>query len=153
MSYTLILAQIDTVLDGVSDTENVYDYPRFTNDLATLDSRYINGGKFHFWFIERVGTTSEGHLGSDVERTHLFDLLHFYAVDDTNSSYKTFHQRLDNVMNTFDLLTNRTLSDTAKVMQPAVLLDASNVMYPPGDGGVLCHFGRIRISVLEILSC
>lgn len=154
MSFTTVLAQIKTVLEGVSGVKNVHDYPRFTDNITDLDSLYVDGSNFSFWWIDRSSAPTDGGLGSQFFRMHRFDLWYFEAVDDSATSAKTFQQLLDDVMDEFNLTANRDLGGTADLNEePSELLEVIHGVNFPREGGPLCHRGHIRIIAEEDVTC
>lgn len=145
MSYSTILAQVKTVLSGVSGTANVYDYWRYSSDMTTLKSLFVSNGILHTWMITRTSASAEASLDSQVFRNHQFELTGFYQVDDSAESEKTFQALCDTIMNTFDQTSNFTLNATADQIQAAQLLEFTHVEFC----GVLCHQARILITANE----
>jgi hypothetical protein len=145
MSYSTILAQVKSTLEGVSGVANVYDYQRYSSDLSTLKSLFVSNSIFHGWMITRVSAPATANITNQVFRQHQFELLGFYQVDDSLESEKTFQALCDTIMNTFDLTANLTLGGTADQIQAAQLLEFVQVEFV----GVLCHHARILIQADE----
>lgn len=141
MSYSTILAQVKSTLEGVSGVANVNDYIRYSSDLSVMKSLFVSNSVFHTWFITRTSAPSEASLDAQVFRRHNFELLGFYEVDDSLESEKTFQALCDTIMNTFDDDANLTLSGTCDQTQAAQLLEFSQVMF----SDVLCHHARILL--------
>lgn len=148
MSYSTILPEIKSVLNGVSGVANVNDYLRYSSDITTMKSLFISGGIFHVWFITRTSAPTTANIDNQVFRQHQFELLGFYELNDANESEKTFQQLADTIMDTFDLKANLTLGDTCDQLQAAQLLEFSQVEF----SGVLCHHARILIAADEEVS-
>jgi hypothetical protein len=145
MSYTTILAQIKSTLEGVSGVQNVHDYLRWSADLTTHQSLFIANGTFDFWMIERTSAPSEASLNGQVFRNHEFILHYMTQLDDSAASEKTAQQLADDVMDTFNLRANLTLGGTADQIEAAQLVEKTEVEF----GGVLCHYLRIGINANE----
>ena len=147
MSYSTILAELKTLLDAVTGIGTTFDYLPLLHDEQTLKSTFVSSGKLHAWIITRVNASGTNQTIAHTLRNHVFDIYGYYALDDANTSEKTFQQLCDTVMNKFDEQENIDLVASVYVIAPSQLLSFDPVMFCD----VLCHRSIIRITAEEEL--
>jgi len=143
MSYATVLAQIKSVLEGVSGIANVQDYLRWGATEAEVDAWAVSSSRLHTWWITRVATAENWDSTHHVLRRHTFRLQGVYALDDSAATEKTFQALIEDVMTAFRSKT--TLNNVAELVLPPQLEDSSLLPW----GGVLCHGARIRLVAEE----
>lgn len=149
MSYTSVLSDIKTILEGVTGTANVYDYPRYAADQSTQLSLFVTtAGILHTWWIERTSAPAEKVLGSQVFRRHNFELRGFYELNDADATEKTFQALVDTIMDAFDIKANVNLTSGANLVDAAELVEKLDVTFNV-EGHSLCHMARVKIIVDE----
>ena len=147
MSYTIILTELKAQLDAVTGIGETYDYFRLVHDEQTIHSTFVNSGILNVWIIQRSVIPGTSQTIDRTYRNHIFDLYGYYAVDDSNSSEKTFQQFCDVVMNKFDEIENIDLVTGVYIIQPSQLISFEHAMFC----NVLCHRAIIRIATEEEL--
>lgn len=152
MSEATIRAAIYGVVNGVSGTDNVYDYRRWAllyDDVITI-----------------FGTTAEKFLGFDVEagpaaaelhdfpgtggnlRTWAFKIRMYYGHDDSTETEKAAAALIEDVLEALDA--SSTLHDGASFYHAApAQLTAFDMRLV---GGALCHYGEITQAVTEYIT-
>jgi len=150
MSYTTIVEALQDTIEAVSGTANVYEYMRYSSDIETRTSLFIDNGVLHTWMLTRTAAPSTDTLGEIFTRSHAFELHSYYQIDDSTTSEKTHQQLCDSVMNALNT-NDEVVAGTAYLTGTAQLLEY------PSEGrmfcGVLCHFARIGLTVEEPQSC
>lgn len=152
MSFTTVLAQVKSGLEAATSFANVYDYPRYVNNVTDRDTRFVEGTTFVFWFIDRSSAPSTGGISTQILRNHVFDLWHFRGVDDDAASAKTFQAELDTVMEYFNDSTNSKLGGTARILEPVQLIEVLHGVGFPTKDGVMCHRGHVQFTAVEDVS-
>lgn len=151
MSYTTILAEIKTILEGISGIGTVHDYKRFSDNVTTLNNRAVSSSKFHVWFITRRAAPSTSSGSTQVFREHEFVLEGWYAIDDANASEKTFQALCDTIMDEFNSSTNILLNGTADNIRSPQLEEFT--IEGETLAGVLCHKAIIIVYADEEVTC
>ena len=147
MSYSTILAELKTLLDAVTGIGVTFDYFPLSHDEQTLKSSFVSSGKLHVWILTRANAPGTNQTIAHTLRNHVFDIYGYYAIDDANTSEKTFQQLCDTIMNKFDEEDNIALVSGTYVIAPAQLMSVEPVMFCD----VLCHRAIIRITAEEEL--
>lgn len=142
MSLVLIRTQIKTKLEAVSGVENVYDYKRYCNDLATYKDLFVKDSKVNTWEIIRNSFEKSARGGSgDVEdSTHYFTIRGFYSAYDEYATEKTFQDLVEDICASF--MNDPTLGGKARIVNMPISGEFSTGML----GVVLCHIVEIKIS-------
>jgi len=144
MSLTLIRAKIKTKLEAISGVENVYDYKRFSNDLATYKDLFVKDSRVNTWDIERNSFTRTDRGATSVEDvTHNFIIRGFYSVYDKLASEKTFQDLVETICASF--ISDPTLGGTANILHVPIEGEFSTAML----GAVLCHVVTINLIVTD----
>ena len=121
---------------------------KLSHDDQTNKTLYVTGGIFHVWFITRVSMPSEPFKLKHVNRKHQFQLIGFYAIDDTSESEKTFQALCDTICDDFDKDENiNFVGDTHKI-KPAFLESFEPVEFV----NTLCHRAIITLEIEEELA-
>lgn len=143
MSLSLIRTQIKTKLEAISGVENVYDYKRFSSDLATYKDLFIKDSKVNTWEIERKSFSRTGIGGNgDVEDViHEFVIRGFYSSYDAYATEKTFQDLVETICASF--INDPTLTGKAKIVHVPIEGEFTTVML----GNVLCHAVSINIKI------
>lgn len=149
MSYLSIINNIKSLLEAVTGIGRVYDRLVLSHDDETNKSYYkeLLAAKHHVWFITRVSMSAELHTTSHIDRGHNYDLIGYYAIDDSEETEKTFQQLADGVMNVFDDNDNIELLDGVYHLLPSQIISFEPVMFVD----VLCHRVIIRLTYEEEL--
>lgn len=151
MSLSAIRTELKTVMEGVSDIGNVYDYVRQAAHESKIKSLFkTSTDKLLTWFITRVAVHDEwlSHCENGI-KTHNFQVLGFYGLKDIDASENTFQDLIDSVMT--------TLRNASK--QPAPLSGTALRMTTPRAepidhrqySKVLTHACRITFAVEEYI--
>jgi hypothetical protein len=145
MSLSLIRTKIKTKLEAISGVENVYDYKRYSADLATYKDLFINDSRVNTWDVERKTFSKISHGGhGDVEdSSDDFVIRGFYSVYEKLTSEKTFQDLVETIC--ADFLNDPTLGGTATLLRIPITGEFSTVML----GNVLCHQVQINISIID----
>jgi len=140
---------------AVGSVANVHDYTRMVTDEATRDVVCKKGGLFSFWYVSLADDNPfltvnsrriEGRNPINNEfGLYNFSLHGFYGWNDANATEKTFADIVESVVTAFR--NDKKLGETVIDSGPIQWHDGKPRMYPPGEGGVLCHYGRLDISV------
>lgn len=148
MSYSTISTQIKTLLDATTGIGQTYDYMKLSHNDQTNKSLYVTNEIFHVWFITRTDMPSEPYKLKHVNRKHNFQLIGFYAIDDSSESEKTFQALCDTICNEFDKDENINFVGTTHKIKPAFLENFEPVEFV----NVLCHRAIITLEIEEELS-
>ena len=151
--YTTVLAAIKTELEGVSGVVNVYDYPRWKDDITAWESLISSGSTLHFWEITRDSAPSEAQSGGQIFVNHTWSLWGWYHVVDADESYKTFQGIVDDVTDAFNDTASINIATNTVIVQPCFLLSFDQARRPDGDGGILFHRARIQLVTEEDKTC
>jgi hypothetical protein len=157
--YTL-LASVAGITGGAA---KVHDYFRFIDSEAARDLHCIGtSGKFHFWMVTLAdgepavqlnAQNGLGDSGINYEKVrYTFNLLGYYAVDDATQSEKVWADQVEAVIAAFRASVHNP--GQPKLGDPNVgyasvpqWLEGGYRAFPPGDGGVTCHFARLQVVV------
>lgn len=145
MSLSLIRTQIKTKLEAISGVEKVYDYKRFSSDLATYKDLFVKDSRVNTWEIERktFSRTARGGSGDIEDTTHNFIIRGFYSSYDILATEKTFQDLVETICASF--INDPTLGGKAKIVHMPITGEFGTVML----GSVLCHTVNINISIEE----
>jgi len=147
LSYTTVLAEVKTVLDAVTGIGTTFDYQKRIPDgtITPRDTAFVTGGIYHVWFITRPSATVTSIGNSALNRSHIFNLIGYYEIDDSLTSEKTVQALCDVIVNDFWTTTGVQLNGVAEVIQPAQLIEFTiDRLYQ-----VLCHRIVIELEVSE----
>ena len=143
MSYATVLAQIKSVLDGVTGIGTVHDYARWNVDDASFNVLFVKKNVLNFWTISRRETAESWDAVQHVVRRHTFVLRGYYGIDDSAASEKTFQGLVESVMTALRVKT--TLNDVAELAQPPHL----ELLETERFSGALVHHARMKLTVEE----
>jgi len=157
MNESVARAAIKTILEGVANIGQVYDYERYAKQWTALRSLFMAdiGGtqRLRGWVITLTAVRQEPD--TFMGGTHVYyDFLirGFEAVDDSSASEKTFKDLALAVIQALDGDTNLNSNDyeggaAGRFVSQPCDADFDYRMF----AGVLCHFVEIRKTVEEII--
>jgi len=145
MSLLNIRSQIKTKLEEISGVENVYDYKRYCNDLATYKDLFIKDSIVNTWEIirESFSKTAHGGNGNVQDTDNEFTIRGFYSTNDALASEKTFQDLVETIIQSF--LSDPTLGGKAEQIYVPITGQFSYGQL----GNVLCHIVQIKISIKD----
>jgi hypothetical protein len=149
MCYSTILAELKTVLEGVNNIGNVYDYIRHVNTGTEEKRLFHKEGKLHVWMITRISAPGELYAsGPQMLRKHNFEFWGYYGFDDSQDSKGTFQTIGIAVVNKLEAETNRNLVGDADIIEP-VEFNIDEALFGPNK--TLCHRAKIAFTVEELI--
>lgn len=150
-NYLTILTDIKTKMESITDIGKVYDYERYSTDMATFINLFkvvISGvEQIRGWEISRFAVTE--HKTGAYFRHHKFRISGYMGLKDSTATDKTFQQLVDAVSDKFRNSQGGSSWDYKDGDNP----QNSPVQVPVIDvrtfGSVLCHHSEIILSVTE----
>lgn len=157
---------IFNTLSGVSGiaagAAQVHRYFRIARTDGEVKALLTVPGHLHVWMIALAGSdpyitvNSAGTPGRDPANTehatYTFNLHGYYSVKDSVNSEETFVGIVEAVIAAFraDKKLQGTVIDSGPIqwVQGGGPPDG-HVMFPRGEGGVLCHYARLSLSAHE----
>lgn len=146
MSQADILAEIKTIVSGVSGIGVVHDYERSSRGVGEWLDIMTSGGKINGWTISREATESEWEHHTTNRLRHVFKIKGYYAVDDANTSEKTFQALVDLVRKAFNR--QETLSGDALISGPAQI-DFVGIREIAPDSSYFVHVAELTLAADE----
>ena len=146
MSLATIRARLKSLIQtATSLTHTVYDYRRYSADLATYEKLFKTGILIHTWEIERqrVERNSHGGSGGVEDMINTIVVRGFYRVNDELASEKTFQDIVDSVCE--DFVEDPTLNASAIIIQNPITADITQEMF----AHVLCHKAEIILNIQD----
>jgi len=146
MSYSTCLAQVKSILEGVTNIGQVHDYVRWNKDwpdLKTLFKVTSPTTQLRFWDITRKSSTEVTGATRTNERTHTFRIRGFITLDDSAATEKTFQNLVEDVATAFR--NKPTLNGYALNVEPLQINNIDHAMV----GDCLCHMCESEISIQE----
>jgi hypothetical protein len=117
VSEATILAQIKSILSGVSGVSNVYDYQRWTDKWDTFLSLFKDtNDKIHGWDISRRSTFEVLISPSEYQRVYEYLLRGFYGLKDEDATETTFQTLIEAICDEFR--SNYNLNSTCETTSP-----------------------------------
>lgn len=119
MSQDTLLAEVVSILGGVSGVGAVHDYERYSRSYSEWielmsDSNIVNG-----WTVSRESTQAERETVATIKNRHLFRIKGYYKLDDPNASEQTFQNLLDSIRAAF--FNKKTLNGAAMNSDPVTV--------------------------------
>ena len=146
MSEAAIIAQLKTILEGVSGIGTVYAYEPYTPDLRRFKELFVAGGRVNAVTVTREATRAVERTNTQVERQHRFVIRWYYAVDTEGTTETAFQALLEAAFTA--LLDNYTLGGTAETSTPLQVDSVRPVMF----AGVLCHRAEMSLEAQELVT-
>lgn len=146
MSQADILAEIKTLVSGVSGIGTVHDYERSSRSPAEWLDMMTSTGKINGWTISREATGSEWEYHTTNRLRHVFRIKGFYAVDDAAASEKTFQALVDLVRKAFN--GHETLNGDALISGPCQV-EYVGVREIAPDSGYFLHVAELTLAAEE----
>lgn len=134
------------VIAGVSGVGTVHNRMRLAALEAEVKALYVVGSVLKFWavcladddpYIESRRPANHAHA------TYKYSLHGFWAVDDATSTEVTFAGHVEDVIEAFRA--NKKLGGTVMEAGPAQWRESQYRTF----AGVLCHYARLELAVLE----
>jgi hypothetical protein len=148
MSWSAIRDEITSVLSGVSGIGTIHNYLRYATSKAEIDTLFVKSGVLNTWMHTRRAMDGQRSTNRETRLSHQWEILGYYALDDSGASELVFQALWESIETAFR--TNVTLNGTAEYVTALDIQEPiGHVMFPPGDGGVLCHFAAGRFVVQE----
>ncbi|OFV92041.1 MAG: hypothetical protein A3H28_05005 [Acidobacteria bacterium RIFCSPLOWO2_02_FULL_61_28] len=142
MSLANNIQAIQTILEGVTGVENVYDTVRnWQTEKQFRDGAATPGGGIQFWFLTRESTAAEDLGPRLTARRHTVALHGYTALSDAAASEKTFQALVESVVTA--LGADRQLNQTARHSGPAQVRAVDFRIV----SNVLCHHAEIALVV------
>ncbi|NQV14509.1 hypothetical protein HQ531_03550 [bacterium] len=149
MSYSAILALLNTIISGVAGTGKVHDYQRLARTEQEFITLFTTDSVVNGWQITRRSTAnsfedSEELDGTLMESVYEYIMTGFYGIDDAAATEKTFQNIVEAVS---DALANDETMKAAgyNTGEPQIL-----VVEPRAFGPVLCHVAEVSIQIAEL---
>ena len=109
MSESAIRAQIYTIMGGIANIGQVYDYERWADNWADFINLFKDStGKILGWEISRKAPISDI---MNEPRVHTYSIKGYMGVSDANASEKVFNALIELIAATFRV--NLTLNNAA----------------------------------------
>lgn len=146
MSQATCLAQVKSILEGVTDKGIVHDYSRWARDWGNfLDLFKVSSptDQIRGWEITRTSTPEVTETSRTNKQTHSFTIRGYMSLDDSAATEKVFQALVESVADAF-----RNKPDLN-----GVALNVSPLQRDVVDfrmfGSVLCHFAECTLNVEE----
>lgn len=150
-----IREQIKVILQGVPGIGIVHDYDRLAVDWNTFLGRCKDAtGKINACMFRREKMAKKTiTIGQHKERIHVFVLRVVMGLADAQASGVIFDDLLDAVEKGFDPYPTLNGACRQIFAEWGPLADVSGVQIDISEdrmfGGVLCHYGELRLAVVE----
>ena len=142
MSLANNIQAIQTILEGVTGVENVYDTVRnWQTEKQFRDGAATASSGIQFWFLTREASAGEDLGPRFTARRHTIALHGYTAVSDATASEKTFQALVESVVAA--LGADRKLNQTARHSGPAQVRAVDFRIV----SNVLCHHAEIALVV------
>lgn len=144
--WTTIRDNAVTLISAIDGIGNVYGYMRYTPSADDFKARFyatINGvASVRAWVVTLSGMTIDVGTFDDWDVTATLTAEGWLSLKDTDATEQTFIGLCQQVLMT--LANEQQFGSSAVIDDGRVTLEGpSLVMFPPGDGGALCHYARI----------
>ena len=144
MSLADNITAIQTIVQGVSGVENVYDTVRnWQTEKQFRDGARTPSGEIQFWFITRESTEAEDLGPRFTARRHRIAVHGYSGVNDAAASEKSFQALVENVVEA--LGNDRKLNQTARHSEPAQVRTVDFRIL----NNVLCHHAELALVIEE----
>lgn len=152
MSAATARTAVYNVVNGVSNTGNVYDYMRWRTEydklLELFKTTISNAPQLRGFMVEYRGMTAddgEFSMPGGVFHTHNFRIRGILRLDDSAASEKTFVTLVETIINALDDDSTLHGGSSFYYTGPA----SAPVVETRTFGSVLCHYCEINVSVTE----
>lgn len=147
MSYTTVIAQIETVLKSATGvvSATVYTYQVLVRDTAVYISKFkdTTNNVIHGYIITRVNFNEIREAGRSNLRTSKWVIRGYYSIGSAGATEITFQGIVDNIATKF--AADPTLSGTVISVENFSLDNFDAGMW----GDVLCHFAEMSLTTQE----
>ena len=148
MSLSTIRTEIKTILETISNVDNVHDYKRYTHSWADYKELFVENSKVNTWEIVRESFESFVEASNNVNRTrHNFVIRGFYAVQDETASEKIFQDIVEEIRVIFR--DKPRLNDKAELVFFSPDNPFTGAFSYDYLGAVLCHIAELRLTIQE----
>lgn len=155
MSQSARLAEIKSILGGVSGIGTVHDYLRFARHWKDVLAYFKTaGGIINASMISRTSSASMQRTIGETERAHVFSIDSIYGLADASATEKTFQNLIEAQHAAFTAyeatwnLAGMTSHPDWGPMSGAVGLQIDLIDIRL-FGDVLCHYAACRLCVVE----
>ena len=147
MSLSAIRAGIKARLESVTGIGKVDDYVVWTDEWATLYSKFVdNAGRINHWMIGLSGTPSPPEISGQSKNIFWqFRILAIYSLKTANESSKEFENLIEAVILKF---TERTsVAQHSTITTPITVLGIENKLWT--DANIPIHAAQLQLTIRE----
>jgi len=150
MSLEAVREQIRVILAGVAGIGVVHDYERLSTDWNTFLNHFKDAeGRINGCTITRTATPERWLTNIEYERVHEIAIRCYFGLQDGAASEIAFQALIERICDAFR--GNDTLNGTCETTCPEFGGMAGRsglqvgLVEPRMFGGVLCHYGELRL--------
>jgi hypothetical protein len=150
--YLLILADVKTRLESITDIGIVHDYERFTKnwqEFLALFAYTPTGGSQQIRGWEITRRSVHEHKRGAYFRHHVFVIRGYMSLKDSEETDKTFQILVDTICETFRTLGEINTWYYRDGDNPENSPCQVDVIEPRTFGAILCHYSEITLSITE----